>query len=108
MRFFFTSTPTKADHSHLYTSVIGPFKSKVGASYYARYGPNNPLLRTPDDVERAARADPRMEQAIIEESLSVEDRSIALECDAQDQFEYSPKPISQGAIQCPIKLNTNA
>jgi len=108
VRFHSPTTPTKASHGHLYTSVIGPFKSKVGASYYARYGQNNPALRNLDDVERTARADPRMEQAIIEESLSVEDRSTALECDALDQLEYSPKSISQGAIPCPIHLNTNA
>lgn len=108
VRFYSPTTPTKASHGRLYTSVIGPFKSKVGASYYARYGQNNPALLTPDDVEHAARADPRMEQAIIEEGLSAEDRFIALECDALDQFEYSPKSISQGAIPCPIHLNTNA
>jgi hypothetical protein len=108
VRFHSPTTPTKASHGHLYTSGIGPFKSKVGASYYARYGQNNPALRTPDDVERAARADPRMEQAIIEESLSAKELSIARECDATDQLENSPKPISQGAIPCPIKLNINA
>lgn len=94
VRFHSPTTPTKASHGHLYTSVIGPFKSKVGASYYARYGQNNPALRTPDNVERpvlsavegAARADPRMEQAIVEESLSVEEHSIALECDALNQL----------------------
>lgn len=86
VRFHSPTTPAKATHSHMYTSVIGPFKSKVGVPYYARYGRNNPLLRTSDDVEEAARADPRMEQVIIEESLSVEERSIALECDALNQL----------------------
>ena len=56
VRFHSPTTPTKASHGHLYTSVIGSFKSKVGASYYARFGQNNPALRTLDDVEEAARA----------------------------------------------------
>ena len=84
------TTPTKKTHGHLYKAVIGPFKSKVGASYFARYGRNNPHIRTADDAERLARADPCMEQAIVEESMTDEELAIALECDAQDQAEYSP------------------
>jgi len=48
-----------------------------------------------------------MEQAIVEESMTDEELAIALECDAQDQIEYSPKSIPQGAIPCPINLNIN-
>jgi hypothetical protein len=83
--------PTKESHGRLYTAIIGPFKSKVGASYFARYGQNNPHIRTADDAERLARADPLMEQAIVEESMTDEELAIALECDAQDKGEYSPK-----------------
>ena len=79
--------PTKESYGHLYTAVIGPFKSKVGASYFARYGRNNPHIRTADDAEHLARADPLMEQAIVEESMTDEELAIALECDAQDQYE---------------------
>ena len=102
-----STTPTKESHGHLYTAVIGPFKSKVGASYFARYGRNNPHLRTADDAERLARADPLMEQAIVEESMTDEELASARECDVQDQHEYSPKPIQQGVIPCPINLNIN-
>ena len=56
--------PTKQTHGHLYKAVIGPFQSKVGASYFARYGRNNPNIRTAADAERLARADPRMEQTM--------------------------------------------
>jgi len=116
------TTPTKETHGHLYTAVIGPFRSKVGASYFARYGRNNPHIRTADDAERLARADPRMEQAIVEESMTDEELAIALECDAQDQHEYSPKPTiplpvnligwqgiitTQGEISCLTGLKTN-
>lgn len=110
--------PTKQTHGHLYKAVIGPFKSKVGAGYFARYGRNNPDIRTAADAERLARADPRLEQLIVEESMTPEELSTALDCDAQDQAEYSPNPTllvatrqeifkTQGAIPCLIGLKTN-
>jgi hypothetical protein len=122
VQFRSPTIPTKESHGHLYTAVIGPFKSKVGASYFARYGRNNPHIRTADDAERLARADPLMEQAIVEESMTGDELAIALECDAQDQHEYSPKPtihlpvnpiawqgtiITQGEISCLTGLKTN-
>jgi hypothetical protein len=110
--------PIKQTHGHLYEAVIGPFVSRVGAGYFARYGRNNPDIRTAADAERLARADPRMEQLIVEESMTAEELSIALECDAQDQAEYSPPstlPVfnrqelfqTQGATPCLIGLKTN-
>ena len=122
IQFRSPTIPTKESHGHLYTAVIGPFKSKVGASYFARYGRNNPHIRTADDAERLARADPMMEQSIVEESMTDEELAIALECDAQDQHEYSPKPTipslvnpiawqgtitTQGEISCLTGLKTN-
>ncbi len=100
--------PTKATHGHVYAAVIGPFQSKVGAIYFARYGRNNPQIITAADVERLARADPLMESFIVEESMTAAERAIALECDAQDQIEYSPKPKPniQGAISCLTGLKT--
>ena len=108
--------PTKETHGHLYKAVIGPFKSRVGAGYFARYGRNNPDIRTADDAERLARADPLMEATIIEESMTDDELSIARECDAQDQAEYSPKPNAgliridtniQGANSCLTIQNIN-
>ena len=110
--------PTKQTHGHLYTAVIGPFQSKVGAGYFARYGRTNPQVRTAADAERLARADPRMEHLIVEESLTAEELAIARECDAQDQAEYAPQPTlpvasrqeffpTQGAISCQIGVTTN-
>lgn len=116
--FHSTAIPNKQTHGHLYKAVIGPFKSKVGASYFARYGRNNPDIRTAGDAERLARADPRSEQLIVEESMTTEELFTALECDAQDQAEYSPIPTmpvfnrqelfqTQGAIPCLIGMKTN-
>ena len=122
VQFRSPTIPTKESHGHLYTAVIGPFKSKVGASYFARYGRNNPHIRTADDAERLARADPLMEQSIVEESMTDEELAIALEYGAQEQHEYSPKPTiplpvnpiawqgiitTQGEISCLTGLKTN-
>jgi hypothetical protein len=96
--------PTNESHGHLYTAVIGPFMSKVGASYFARYGRNNPHIRTADDAERLARADSRMEQAIVEERMTKEELIIAMECSAQDQSEYSPKLMPVDRIDWPIQI----
>ncbi|HSG44180.1 MAG TPA: hypothetical protein VLA72_13580 [Anaerolineales bacterium] len=106
VQFNSSSVPTRQSQGHLYTAVISPFKSKVSASYFARYGRGNPHIQTADDTELLARADPLMEQAVIEESMNNEELANALECDALDQSEYSPIPniesiqtktISQGA-----------
>lgn len=116
--FHSTTIPTKQTHGHLYKAVIGPFVSRVGAGYFARYGKNNPDICTAADAERLARADPRMEGLIVEESMTAEELSIALECAAQDPPEYSPPstlPVenrqgffqTQGAIPCLIGLKTN-
>ena len=99
-------TPTQETHGDRFTLVIGPFRTKVGATFFARYGRNNPHIRSADDAERLAREHPLMEQAIVEETLAAEELEAALECDLQDQLEYSPQPIQQGAIPCPIPLNT--
>jgi len=118
--FHSAAIPTKETHGHLYKAVIGPFLSRVGAGYFARYGRNNPNIHTAADAERLARADPLMEQAIVEESMTDEERTVALECDAQDQAEYFPQPTiplpvkpwqrpfkTQGAISCQIGMKTN-
>ena len=83
--------PAKATHGHLYTAVIGPFQSKVGAIYFARYGRHDSRIITAADAERLARADPLMEPFIMEESLTAAERAVALECDAQDQMDI-PQP----------------
>lgn len=106
-------TPTKGSHGHLYEAVIGPFLSRIGAHYFARYGWNDPHIRTAADVERLARADPRMDEAVTEEGLTAEELAVARECAAEDQFEspFRPNPSgiqsTPGAISCPIGVKTN-
>ena len=116
--FHSVAIPNKQTHGHLYKAVIGPFVSRVGAGYFARYGRTNPQIRTAADAERLARADPRMEQLIVEENMTTEEFSTALECDAKDQAEYSLNPTlqvfnrqelpqTQGVISCQIGVITN-
>lgn len=112
--FHWPHVPTKESHGARFLTVIGPFRSKVGASYYARYGQGNPHIRNADDAERLARSDPRMEQAIVEEGMTQEELAIAHECEAVDQLEadqdHHPIPIPipiQGAIPCLTGLKTN-
>ena len=87
--FHATAIPTQESHGARFTAVIGPFQSKVGAAFFARYGKDNPDIRTAGDVERLARQHPAMEQLIVEESMTTKELEAARECDLQDQSEYS-------------------
>lgn len=52
--FFSPTPPTKESHGDRFCKVAGPFVSKAGASYYHRYGRNDPECRTAADAERLA------------------------------------------------------
>jgi len=49
------STPTQETHGSLYAAVIGPFRTKKGAEFMAKYGKNNPHVQTVADAERLAK-----------------------------------------------------
>jgi hypothetical protein len=49
-----TATPT-AEAFPQYGAVVGPFRTKRGADYLARYGFLNPHVRCVADAERLAR-----------------------------------------------------
>lgn len=90
VRFQSATTPTVESHGDRFRVVIGPFKSKVGAAFFARYGANNPHIQTAEDAERLARQHPVMEQLIVEESLTASELTVAHACNLQDLFEESP------------------
>jgi hypothetical protein len=48
-------TPTPSSHGHLYNAVIGPFRTKRGATFMAERGVNNPHCRCVADAERIAK-----------------------------------------------------
>lgn len=50
-------TPTEGSHGLLYHACIGPFQTRRGAVFMARYGGNNPHCATVSDAERLARRD---------------------------------------------------
>ena len=108
--FSSSSMPTKRSHGHLFTSVLGPFKSRVAAGWFARYGRNDLRVHSADEIEQLARADPRMQQAIVEEKMTKEELAIARECSALDSIEYSPEPLPalQAAWQIQTKETQNA
>ena len=50
-------TPTESSHGKLYAYAIGPFRTRRGADFMARYGRGNPHCRCVSEAERlAARA----------------------------------------------------
>ena len=66
-------TPTRASTGNRFQRAVGPFESKVGAMWFNRYGRNHPEARSADAVEQLARQDARMQQAIIEETMSLDE-----------------------------------
>lgn len=46
--------PTTETHGHQYGCVIGPFRTKRGATYMATLGAGNPHCRCVEDAERLA------------------------------------------------------
>ena len=47
--------PTEATHGDRFLCVIGPFRTRAGAEFAAKFGQGNPHLQTVDDAERLAR-----------------------------------------------------
>ena len=70
-------SPTKETHGHLYTRAQGPFRTRLAARWFNRYGRGNPHVRTAADAERlaceAARENLVVEQWLLEEALTVQE-----------------------------------
>lgn len=56
--------PTAESHGKVYSAVVGPFKTKGGAEYMAKYGRNNPHCRTVSEAEKCATYYRKKEQLI--------------------------------------------
>jgi hypothetical protein len=50
--FSHKETPTYESHGSLYYAVIGPFRTKRGQEFMAKYGQNNPRCLCVADAER--------------------------------------------------------
>lgn len=55
IRFKAENNPTVASHGHLYNGVIGPFRTKRGATFMRDCGQHNPHVTTVADAERIAK-----------------------------------------------------
>lgn len=47
--------PTEKTHGNRYAAVIGPFRTKRGAEFMAKYGKGNPHCQCVADAERLAK-----------------------------------------------------
>ena len=84
--------PLKRYKSYIFTGAIGPFLSRLGASYYARCGRGNPAIRTPADAERLAREDnsgawPTIRELIEAEMLMTGQEIDDFSCDLAAEYE---------------------
>lgn len=68
------------------TRCIGPFNSRVSASWYHRYGRHLGLPISADTIEALAAQDERMAQERVLQSMTPEERREALEFEEFESF----------------------
>jgi hypothetical protein len=86
--------PTKETHGHLYTCAQGPFRTRLAARWFNRYGWGNPHVHTVADAERLAREAARenlvVEQWLLEEGLTAREREEMV------AFEVYERAVDEG------------
>ncbi len=91
--------PTRQNTAGRFVSAIGPFATRLGASYFLRYGQQAGI--SPADADRLALEDPNpvwqliREQIEIEMSMTAEELAEWRQCEAQ---EYEPDKPRLGAL----------
>ena len=68
------------------TRCIGPFRTRVAASWYHRYGRHLGLPASADTIELLAAQDERMAQERVLQSMTPEERREALEFEEFESF----------------------
>ena len=105
-------TPTQETHGHLYTCAQGPFRTRLAAHWFNRYGRGNPHVCTVADAERlaheAARDNLIVEQWLLEESLSPLEREEMYAFEAYEQAVDEgvdiPAILTEPALQAEAEL----
>jgi len=87
-------TPTQETHGQLYTCVQGPFRTRLAARWYNRYGWGNPHVRTMADAEHIAR-ETACENLIVELWLLEEDLTDR-EREEMYAFEAYERAVDEG------------
>lgn len=81
--------PTRETHGHLYTCAQGPFRTRLAARWFNRYGWGNPHVHTVAAAERLAREAARenliVEQWLLEETLTAQEREEMYAFEAHEQ-----------------------
>jgi hypothetical protein len=87
-------TPTKEAHGRIYSCTQGPFRTRLAARWFNRYGRGNPHIHTVADAERLAREAAR-ENLVVEQWLLEEDLT-AREREEMDAFEAYERAVDEG------------
>jgi hypothetical protein len=88
------ANPTKETHGQIYTCAQGPFRTRLAARWFNRYGWGNPHVRTVVDAEHIAREAAR-ENLIVELWLLEEDLT-AREREDMYAFEAYERAVDEG------------
>jgi hypothetical protein len=104
--------PTKETHGHLYTCAQGPFRTRLAARRFNRYGRGNLHVHRVADAERLAREAARenlvVDQWLLEEGLTAQEREemVAFETYERnvDEGVGKPLPTLEPALQAEPEL----
>lgn len=90
-------TPKKSTHGHLYTCTQGPFRTRLAARWFNRYGWGNPQVITVADAERLARV-AALDNLIVDQWLLEEDLT-AREQEEMYAFEAYERAVDEGVAK---------
>lgn len=90
------SRPTSESTCGRFISATGPFKTRLGAAYFARFGQSNLFIRTCEDAERLAIEDPNPVWQMLREQIEIEMTMTEEELEAtrmDEACEYEPDKL---------------